>query len=86
MILNILKKKNTQSDDVVEYSKAREALEKKNFKNKMKLARKITRLFPQITPDEKNTICEKAIEMLEILANDQLPSVRQLLAEELKSN
>ncbi|MDA0707691.1 MAG: DUF2336 domain-containing protein [Proteobacteria bacterium] len=138
MILNILKKKNTQSDDVVEYSKAREELDPKNYKNKMKLAklsstpqevlyyladdpssdirasiagntntphqadkllsndeneevklelaRKITRLFPQITPDEKNTICEKAIEMLEILANDQLPSVRQLLAEELKSS
>ncbi|MDG1438116.1 MAG: DUF2336 domain-containing protein, partial [Emcibacteraceae bacterium] len=57
-----------------------------NEEVKHELARKITRLFPDITTEGKTEICEKALEMIEILANDQLPTVRKILAEELKSS
>lgn len=53
---------------------------------KHELTRKIARLFPDINEDGKAEICEKALEMIEVLANDQLPSVRKILAEELKSS
>ena len=53
---------------------------------KQELARKITRFFPNIPEDGTLQIRDKAMEMIEILANDQLPSVRQILAEELKSS
>lgn len=48
------------------------------------LARKITRFFPNISNEGSEQICEKTLEMIEVLANDQLPSVRQILSEELK--
>jgi len=51
---------------------------------KHELARKIARFFPNIPEDGTAQIRDKAIEMIEILANDQLPSVRQILSEELK--
>mgnify|MGYP000058902848 CR=1 FL=1 len=51
---------------------------------KHELARKIARFFPSIPEDGTAQIRDKAIEMIEILANDQLPSVRQILSEELK--
>lgn len=53
---------------------------------KHELARKIARFFPNIPEDGTAQIRDKAIEMIEILANDQLPSVRQILSEELKSS
>ncbi len=53
---------------------------------KHELARKITRFFPNIPLEGTEEIRDKALEMLEILANDQLPSVRQILAEELKAS
>ncbi len=53
---------------------------------KHELARKISRFFPNIPEEGTEEICEKALDMLEILANDQLPSVRQILSEELKSS
>ncbi|MEZ5758403.1 MAG: DUF2336 domain-containing protein [Emcibacteraceae bacterium] len=53
---------------------------------KHELARKITRFFPNISDEGARQIRDKAIEMIEKLANDQLPSVRQILAEELKSS
>ena len=57
-----------------------------NEEVKHELTRKITRLFPDISKEGKTEICEKALEMIEILANDQLPTVRKILAEELKSS
>lgn len=57
-----------------------------NEEVKHELTRKIARLFPDINEDGKVEICEKALEMIEVLANDQLPSVRKILAEELKSS
>lgn len=57
-----------------------------NEEVKHELARKITRLFPDITEEGKTEICEKALEMIEILANDQLPTVRKILSEELKTS
>ena len=53
---------------------------------KHELARKIARFFPSISDDGTAQIRDKALEMIEILANDQLPSVRQILAEELKTS
>ena len=53
---------------------------------KHELARKIARFFPDISNESTEKICDKALEMIEILAKDQLPSVRQILAEELKSS
>ncbi|MCC3861400.1 DUF2336 domain-containing protein [Pseudemcibacter aquimaris] len=53
---------------------------------KHELTRKIARLFPDISDDGKSEITEKALEMIEILANDQLPSVRRILSEELRSS
>lgn len=57
-----------------------------NEEVKHELTRKIARLFPDVNEDGKTEICEKALEMIEVLANDQLPSVRKILAEELKSS
>ncbi len=57
-----------------------------NEEVKHELARKIARFFPNISETNTTEICEKALEMIEILANDQLPSVRQILSEELKSS
>ena len=48
------------------------------------LARKIARLVPDSGEGERATIQEMTIEVLEVLAQDQLPRVRQILAEELK--
>lgn len=49
------------------------------------LARKIARLLPDMTAEEQSLLREKTIETLELLAKDQLPRVRAILAEELKS-
>ena len=57
-----------------------------NEEVKHELTRKIARLFPDINGEGKTQICENALEMIEILANDQLPSVRKILSEELKSS
>ncbi|MBT5185518.1 MAG: DUF2336 domain-containing protein [Kordiimonadaceae bacterium] len=57
-----------------------------NEEVKHELTRKIARFFPDISMDSTSIICEEAIEMIEILAKDQLPSVRQILSEELKSS
>ncbi len=48
------------------------------------LARKISRLLPDLSPTEQVRVRETAIEVLEVLADDQLPRVRQIIAEELK--
>lgn len=48
------------------------------------LARKIARLLPDLSPSEQTRVRERTIEVLEVLARDQLPRVRQILADELK--
>jgi len=49
------------------------------------LAHKIGRLIPELDEDENQKLTEMALEVLEILANDELPRVRAIIAEELKS-
>ncbi len=51
---------------------------------RLDIARKIGRLLPQLTENEKSRVRELTLEALEILAQDQLPKVRAILAEELK--
>lgn len=48
------------------------------------LARKISRLVPSFTDAETDRLTAMAIEILEILAEDNLPRVRAIMAEELK--
>ena len=50
------------------------------------LALKIARLLPDMSHDEQEKVQELSFEMLRRLASDQLPRVRALLAEELKSS
>lgn len=50
------------------------------------LARKVARLLPDLSAEERGRLRERTIELIEILANDQLASVRRVLAEELKSS
>ena len=49
------------------------------------LAKKIGRLVPGLEPQESHRVRELAIEVMERLANDALPRVRAILAEEIKS-
>ena len=48
------------------------------------LARKIGRLAPRLSAEEKDHLQQLTLEVLEILARDQLPRVRQIIAEEIK--
>lgn len=50
------------------------------------LARKIARLMPDLDEENRVRMREGMFEVLERLANDHLPRVRQILAEELKSS
>jgi uncharacterized protein (DUF2336 family) len=49
------------------------------------LAQKIGRLVPGLDPGEQSRVRDLAIEVLETLAQDHLPRVRQIIAEEIKS-
>lgn len=49
------------------------------------LAHKIGRLVPDLNADENEKVTELALEVLEILARDELPRVRAIIAEELKN-
>src|SRR5512146_225821 len=49
------------------------------------LARKIGRLLPGVPPDASEKMRALTVETLERLAQDQLPRVRRILAEEIKS-
>src|SRR6185436_2370558 len=49
------------------------------------LAKKIGRLVPGLEPEESHRLREHAIEVMERLANDALPRVRAILAEEIKA-
>ncbi len=52
---------------------------------RQELARKISRMMPDLAEDEVTKVRERAINILERLARDQLPQVRQILSEELKT-
>lgn len=52
---------------------------------RQELARKIARMLPGLGKEEIGKIREKAIEILETLANDQFPQVRRIVSEELKT-
>ncbi len=49
------------------------------------LARKISRLAPGLTAEEQDAVRRMTYETLALLAHDQLPTVRHILAEALKS-
>jgi len=49
------------------------------------LASKIGRLVPELDPNENARLAEMVIEILEILARDEMPRVRAIIAEELKN-
>jgi hypothetical protein len=53
---------------------------------RVELSRKIARLLPHADDATRIQLREHAIELLQVLANDQAPRVRQVLAEELKSS
>lgn len=48
------------------------------------LARKICKLLPSLTGDDADNLREQTIETLEVLASDQLPSIRAILSKSLK--
>lgn len=52
---------------------------------RQELARKISRMMPDLAEAEVAKIREKAIELLETLASDQFPQVRRIISEELKT-
>ncbi len=49
------------------------------------LAYKIGRLIPTLTNEENTRLTEMAMEVLEVLANDELPDVRAIISNEIKS-
>lgn len=50
------------------------------------LARKIGRLVPNMKSEDQRSIRDKSIKVLEALAQDQLPKVRAMVAEEIKGS
>ncbi|MCW0180186.1 MAG: DUF2336 domain-containing protein, partial [Zavarzinia sp.] len=50
------------------------------------LARKVARLLPNLPAGEQDRLRERTIELIEIMAQDQLAAVRRVLSEELKSS
>ncbi|MDF2366591.1 DUF2336 domain-containing protein [Sneathiella sp.] len=53
---------------------------------RMDLARKICRLLPDLSGEQTAIILEKTIEVLEILARDQVTAVRAIISDTLKEN
>jgi uncharacterized protein (DUF2336 family) len=49
------------------------------------LARKITRIIPNLRPEDANQLQKHSINILNKLAEDQLPKVREIIATELKA-
>jgi uncharacterized protein (DUF2336 family) len=47
------------------------------------LARKIARLVPELKPDQQSLVQKLTLDVLDQLARDQLPRVRQIIAEEV---
>lgn len=52
---------------------------------RVELAAKIGRLLPDLLSSERERVCELTLETLQRLAGDQLPRVRAMLAEKIKS-
>ena len=48
------------------------------------LARKIGRLAPNLSPEAKDQVYKLTVEILDTLAHDELPRVRQIVSEEIK--
>lgn len=48
------------------------------------LAYKIGKLIPRLTEEESERLAEMTFEVLEILAHDQLPQIRSIIADEIK--
>lgn len=48
------------------------------------LARKIARLAPELNPDQQSLVQKLTLDVLKQLARDQLPRVRQIIAEEVR--
>jgi len=57
-----------------------------NDEVRSQLALKIARLLPGLSGEETTKLREQALEILELLAQDHLPRVRQIVSEELKSS
>lgn len=57
-----------------------------NDEVRQELARKIARILPDLPESQKNQVREKTLEILEVLAEDQLSEVRRILSEELKKS
>lgn len=51
---------------------------------RVELARKIGRLLPELTREQSEKLRDLTMQTLDCLAQDQLPRVRQMLAEEIK--
>lgn len=58
--------------------------EDKDEEVRFQLARKIGRLVPTLSKDETDRLTSMAMEVLEILARDDLPRVRATIADEIK--
>ncbi len=50
---------------------------------RQELARKIARLMPDMSADELNSLQERSLDLLERLAEDELPRVRAIIADEI---
>ncbi len=48
------------------------------------LARKIARLAPELKPDQQSLVQKLTLDVLQQLARDQLPRVRQIISEEIR--
>jgi len=57
-----------------------------NDEVRSQLALKIGRLLPGLSGEETEKLREQALEILELLAQDHLPRVRQIVSEEIKSS
>ena len=60
-------------------------VEDEDLEVRQELARKIARMLPDLAEEEVAKIREQAIQILERLAGDQYPQVRQIVSEELKT-
>ena len=55
-----------------------------NDEVRVELARKIGRILPDLDDENRDRVRELTIEVLETLAQDQLPRIRRIVAEEIK--
>ncbi|MBL6931475.1 MAG: DUF2336 domain-containing protein [Rhodospirillales bacterium] len=55
-----------------------------NEEVRCELARKISRLIPELKPEQNEKLADMAMNVLTTLARDELPRVRAIVAEELK--